>query len=153
MKKILFSVILLLAALTVSADDMYKADRARWMQIANETKPKLHYQTVKPVAVVKAVKDDKAFQGWRYEKTNETVSNLQSKNFKKVKEVTLDFGKHLVGYFRFHTKTLNRCQNAPIRLKFFFGELPAELNTPPRPVEGRTEPCVDAGRDGDGDAG
>lgn len=136
MKKILFSVILLLSALTASADDMYKADRARWMQIANETKPTLHYQTMKPVAVVKAVKDDNAFQGWRYEKTNETVSNLQSKNFKEVKEVTLDFGKHLVGFFRFHTKTLNRCQDAPIRLKFFFGELPAELNTPLDPWKG-----------------
>ncbi len=33
-------------------------------------------------------------------------------------------------YFRFHTKATRGCQDAPVRLKFFFGELPAELNTP-----------------------
>lgn len=138
MKQKLMMVLSLLFVMTpIMAKDVYQADRARWMQIAEEAKPALHYQLVKPQAVVKAVKDNKAFQGWKYEKTQETVSNLQEKNFKDVKEVTFDFGKHLVGYFRFHTKTLDgRPQDAPVRIKFFFGELPAELNTPLDPWKG-----------------
>lgn len=136
MKKIL-SAALLFLSLGATAQDIYQADRARWLQIANDTKPTLHYQTVRPVAAVRAVKDDSAFQGWRYEQTNETLSHLQQQNFKDVQEVTLDFGRHLVGHFRFHTKTLgSRPQDAPVRLKFFFGELPAELNTPLDPWRG-----------------
>lgn len=138
MKQKLMTVLSLFVVLTpIWAKDVYQTDRARWMQIAEETKPALHYQVVKPQAVVKAVKDANAFQGWKYEKMQETVSNLQEKNFKDVKEVTFDFGKHLVGYFRFHTKTLGgRPQDAPVRIKFFFCELPAELNTPLDPWKG-----------------
>lgn len=140
MKKILSAALLFLSlflSLGATAHDIYQADRARWLQIANDTKPTLHYQTVRPVAAVRAVKDDSAFQGWRYEQTNEPLSNLQQQNFKDVQEVTLDFGRHLVGHFRFHTKTLgSRPQDAPVRLKFFFGELPAEMNTPLDPWRG-----------------
>lgn len=125
-----------LVASGVGAQDVYQADRARWAQIAADTKPELHYTTVTPEAVVEAVKDDKAFQGWRYERTSVPVADVLSKNFKDVQEVTLDFGRHLVGYFRFHTRTLNRCQDAPVRVKFFFGELPAEMNTPLDPWTG-----------------
>jgi hypothetical protein len=46
---------------------------------------------------------------------------------------TFDFGRHMVGYLTINTKTLRRCQDAPIRLKLFMGELPAELNTPLEP--------------------
>ena len=121
----------------VQAEDMYKADRARWMQIAAQEKPVLKYQTVKPVGVVKAVQDAQAFQGWRYEQVGQLQELLYNKNFKDVKTLTLDFGRHLVGYFKFHTKTLgNRPQDAPVRIKFFFGELPAELNTPLDPWRG-----------------
>ena len=119
------------------AEDMYKADRARWMQIAAQEKPVLKFQTVRPVGVVRAVQDAQAFQGWRYECVGEPAQMLYQKNFKDVKELTLDFGRHLVGYFKFHTKTLGkRPQDAPVRIKFFFGELPAELNTPLDPWRG-----------------
>lgn len=121
---------------SVYADDVYKNDRARWMKIAEATRPVLKYQTLKPLRTVKAVKDDNAFQGWRYEQSGAPQTELYGKNFKDVKEITFDFGRHMVGYFKFHTKTLRGCQDAPIRLKFFFGELPAELNTPLDPWKG-----------------
>lgn len=136
MKKIFLTILATALTIGAMAQDVYQADRARWMQIANDTKPELHYTTVTPEAVVVAVKDDKAFQGWRYEKTDDSLPDLFQKNFKDVQEVTLDFGRHLVGYFRFHTRTLNRCQDAPVRVKFFFGELPAEMNTPLDPWTG-----------------
>ena len=130
MKKMILGLISLVVSLGVQAADVYKNDRARWMQIAVETKPELKFQTVKPVATVKAVEDKQAFQGWRYEQLGKPEGDLYQKNFKEVKEITLDFGRHMVGYFRFHTKATRGCQDAPVRLKFFFGELPAELNTP-----------------------
>ena len=134
---IIFAMLGSMAVQNMSADDMYQADRARWMQIAEREKPELKYQTVKPVGVVKAVHDAQAFQDWRYERVGEPAQMLYDKNFKEVKELTLDFGCHLVGYFKFHTKTLgNRPQDAPVRIKFFFGELPAELNTPLDPWRG-----------------
>ena len=106
------------------------------MRIAAETKPQLQFQVLKPVAVVKAINDKDAFQGWRFERTGMPDDSLYARNFKEVKSVTLDFGRHMVGYYRFHTKTLRGCQDAPIRIKFFFGELPAELNTPLDPWQG-----------------
>ena len=135
--KLMLALLSMMLLQTVQAEDMYQSDRTRWLQIAEQEKPVLKFQTVKPVAAVKAVRDEKAFQGWRYERVGEPQTMLYQKNFKDVKEITLDFGKHLVGYFKFHTKTIgNRPQDAPVRIKFFFGELPAELNTPLDPWKG-----------------
>ena len=137
MKRIVLGLLSLIALQSVQAEDMYQADRARWMQIAAQEKPVLKYQTQRPVGVVRAVQDTQAFQGWRYERVGEPQTMLYDKNFKDVKELTLDFGRHLVGYFKFHTKTLgSRPQDAPVRIMFFFGELPAELNTPLDPWKG-----------------
>ena len=121
----------LLAATTVISS----SDRQRWLKIAEEEKPELQKTKVAPVAVVSAVNDKNAFQNWRFNTTGKP-DDLYSKNFKDVKEITLDFGDHYTGYFTFHTKTLNRCLDAPVRLKFTFGEMPAELNTSFDPWKG-----------------
>ena len=137
MKKIILGLLSLVALHNVQAEDLYQADRARWMQIAAQEKPVLKYQILRPVGVVRAVQDAQAFQGWRYERVGEPQTMLYNQNFKDVKGLTLDFGRHMVGYFKFHTKTIgNRPQDAPVRIKFFFGELPAELNTPLDPWRG-----------------
>ena len=128
---------LFLGNMNADAQDIFAEQREGWMQKALGTTPELMHETVRPVSVVKAVKDDAAFQGWRYELVQETVeAALYERNFKEVKEITLDFGRHLTGYFTFHTKTLSRCQDAPVRIKFTFGELPAEMNTPLDPWKG-----------------
>jgi len=116
-------------AATAWADDVYKDVRARWLQTAEASRPQLHYETVRPTAIVRAVQDTAAYQGWRYEKTGEAAS-IYTANFNAQREVTLDFGRHLVGYFTFHVREMDRCQDAPIRLRFTFGEVPAELNVP-----------------------
>lgn len=135
MKRILLAASLLAASLSLaSAQDYFEADRARWMDIALSSAPELHETIVRPVSVVKAVEDPSAFQGWRYESVG--APDFQDKSFGQIREITLDFGKHLTGYFSFHTKTLNRCQDAPVRFKFMFGELPAEMNTPLDPWKG-----------------
>ena len=125
----------LLWAMGVQAQDLYASQRARWMQLAEASKPGLHETVVRPLTVVRAVNDAAAYQGWRYEPC-EGLDSLYSANFKEVGSVTLDFGRHLTGYFTFHTRTLNRTQDAPIRLKFTFAEMPAELNVPLDPWKG-----------------
>lgn len=114
---------------SVKADDIFKQDRGRWLRIAQQLKPKLHETLLQPKAVVKAVKDASAFQGWKYETVGKP-SDTYSKSFRSVRSVTFDLGKHAVGYVSLHFKTLSSsCQDAPVRVKVFCGELPAELNT------------------------
>lgn len=119
-----------------SVEDVYAADRARWLDMAESLKPALIHTIISPRAVVTAVNDTAAFQHWRYDSIGLPQDMLYNRSFKDVKKITLDFGRHMTGYFTFRTRTLFRCQDAPVRIKFFFGELPAELNTPLDPWEG-----------------
>lgn len=135
MKRIILTLTTLTVfAISVSAQDVYEADRARWMEIALNTTPTLHETIVRPVAVVKAVNDPAAYQGWRYEQTG--APDFYDKNFRDVKTVTLDFGRHITGWFSFHTKSLVAVMDAPARFKFTFGEMPGEMNTPFDPWKG-----------------
>lgn len=121
--------IMLLFGIPCNAQDIFANQRNGWLQKAEEAKPKLHEVTVHPVCIVNAIADKQAYQGWRYEKSGE-IADFYQTNFRELKTVTIDFGKHLTGYFSFHTRILTNCQDAPVRLKFTFAETPAELNTP-----------------------
>lgn len=127
---------LLTAATAADAGVMWGERRAGWLAAAEAAKPELTYQTVRPQMVVCAVSDTAAYQHWRYDAAGDPAEMLYGRNMKDVKSITLDFGRHITGYFTFHTKTLSRCQDAPVRLRFFFGEMPAELNTPLDPWQG-----------------
>ena len=94
-----------LLSIAAGAETAFENERARWLETAERSKPQLHYRTVKPVAVVTAVKDSSAYQGWRYEKTGEPAE-FYADNFNRRTTVTLDFGEHLVGYCSFHIKEL-----------------------------------------------
>jgi hypothetical protein len=80
--------------------------------------------------MVEAVRDTSAFQGWRYVESELTPSQTDTMVLRPGQVFTFDFGRHLVGYLSFSTRTLRRCQDGPLRLRLFMGELPAELNTP-----------------------
>ncbi len=98
--------------------------------------PELHQRVVEPVAVVKPVKDESAFQGWSYKQDTLSVKQIYATPFNRTKTVTLDFGEHLTGYCTIHIRTANRTWDAPSRLRMTFGEVPAELNTPFDPWRG-----------------
>jgi len=120
----------------VGPKDVYAAGRAHWLDMAEGLKPALVHRILTPRAVVAAVNDTAVFQHWRYDSTGTPEDMLYNRSLKDVKKITLDFGRHMTGYFTFRTRTLFRCQDAPVRIKFFFGELPAELNTPLNPWKG-----------------
>lgn len=115
--------------------DVYAAKRAEWLRIAEAEKPALKERTVSPVCLVKAVRDYSAFQGWRMEKCGE-VSSVLSSSFKNFDSFILDFGEHLTGHFTLKFRTLSRVQDAPVRIRCSFSELPAEMNTPLDPFPG-----------------
>ena len=136
MKRILLIISLTIVAfIHVNATDYFASQRKNWMQRAIESTPQLHETIVHPISLVVAEADNRAFQGWKYV-MREGLEQLPKLNFKEVREVTFDFGRHLTGYLSFSTRVIRRCQDAPIRLKLSFGELPAEINTPLEPWKG-----------------
>ena len=110
--------------------------RASWMQKAAENMPQLARKDIKPVAIVRSVADKSAFQGWRMERTGESVEVLYKESFKPRKEVILDLGDHYTGYFSFKVLDMGLPADAPLRFKLTFAEVPAELNTPFDPYPG-----------------
>ncbi len=124
-----------LSASLLHAGDLYKNDRARWIGYVKELTPDLKHKLVRPIAIVGAVKDPSAFQSWRFEKIG-LPEDICNTDFQKLQSVVLDFGKHYTGFFSFSTKIIKGVMHSPIRLKFHFAELPAELNTPLDPWKG-----------------
>ncbi|MCH5242923.1 MAG: glycoside hydrolase [Muribaculaceae bacterium] len=128
--------LLTLVSYPIFADVKWQGDRQRWLSIADSLKPTLMKDTIRPRNVVKAINDNGAYQGWRYDSIGNPKELLYNKSFKDVNEITLDFGKHMTGYLSFRPKTLYRCQDAPVRIKLFMAEFPSELNTPLDPWKG-----------------
>lgn len=117
------------------AQDVYQARRADWLAKAEAEKPALIETRCRPLCIVSPVADAAAFQGWRMERSD-GMDALYGRSMKEVKSVTVDFGRHMTGYFTFFLKTTHRVQDAPVRIRFTFGEVPAELCTPFDPYPG-----------------
>jgi hypothetical protein len=127
--------IIILFSRVVDAQDLYKDYRNDWLQKAEQSKPRLIETTRQPVSLVDLVKDEKAFQHWKLV-PSKPVDSLYNNSFKKLSSVVVDFGEHLTGYFSFSLEDLGRTADAPVRIKFTFGEVPAELATPYDPYPG-----------------
>lgn len=115
----------------------YYKDSEEWLKKSEACKPALVYKEHRPLRMVKSVKDEKAYQGWRMEDAG-GIDPLFSESLKKHSGVVLDFGEHLTGEFTFSLKLLDQhvASDAPVRLKFTFAEVPGELNTPFDPYPG-----------------
>ncbi len=109
------------------------APQQEWLRKAEEAKPALHHTLCVPVRMVEPVQDTAAFQGWRYDVSSLSPQTVYERPLAVGQSFTFDFGRHMVGYLSLSTKTLRRCQDAPIRLRLMMGELPAEMNTPLEP--------------------
>ncbi|HRI19834.1 MAG TPA: hypothetical protein PLA68_02720 [Panacibacter sp.] len=127
--------IVCLSSVTVNAQDVYKDLRGAWLQKAASTTPKLIETIKQPVSLVTLVKDENVFQQWKAVKSY-PVDSLYQQSFKKQSGVVVDFGEHLTGYFTFSIEELNQPADAALRIKFTFGEVPAELATPFDPYPG-----------------
>ncbi|AYB31632.1 family 78 glycoside hydrolase catalytic domain [Chryseolinea soli] len=119
----------------VTAQDVYQEQRNGWLQLAEKSQPKLIESTKEPVSLVSIEKDENAFQHWKAVRSF-PVDSLYSRSFKKQSGVVADFGEHLTGFFTFSVEAFGRAADAPLRLKFTFGEVPSELATPFDPYPG-----------------
>ncbi|WP_165045302.1 glycoside hydrolase [Dysgonomonas sp. ZJ709] len=120
---------------TLIAQDFYAAQRKDWLLKAEQNKPKLQSAIKKPKQLVNIVKDQSAYQGWKSIPTV-PIDSLYKVSFKKHKEVIVDFGEHMTGYFSFTLSPLNQIPDAPVRFKFIFGEVPGEIATSFDPYPG-----------------
>lgn len=126
---------LALFSLNVSAQCYTESQQQAWLQKAEDCKPVLNKTTHHPVREVKIVADANAFQGFKAVEDGD-INDLYSKSFKKKKEVIVDFGEHLVGNVSFKIKDIGPMQDAILRFKVTFGEVPSDLGLPVEPYTG-----------------
>lgn len=126
---------LALFSLNVSAQCYTESQQQAWLQKAEASKPVLNKTTHHPVREIKIVADANAFQGFKAVEDGD-INDLYSKSFKKKKEVIVDFGKHLVGNVSFKIKDIGPMQDAVLRFKVTFGEIPSDLGLPVEPYTG-----------------
>lgn len=128
-------ILLLCVGVQLHGQDVYKQQRVSWLQKAQTDIPQLHVTIKKPLHTVQLKQSASAFQGWTIADALPTDS-LFNKAFDKQKPVVLDFGEHITGYFSFRIGTFKGTPDAPVRLKFTFGEVPSEVATPFDPYKG-----------------
>lgn len=110
--------------------------RVDWLNKAQANMPELKHTLVKPVAIVKGVEDENAFQGWRMEPSGEPIESFYKTSLKSHAPIILDLGDHYTGYLTLKVNHTGMPADAPVRLKLTFAELPAEMMTPFDPYKG-----------------
>lgn len=110
--------------------------RVDWLNKAQANMPELKHTLVKPVAIVKGVEDENAFQGWRMEPSGEPIESFYKTSLKSHAPIILDLGDHYTGYLTLKVNHTGMPADAPVRLKLTFAELPAEVMTPFDPYKG-----------------
>ena len=111
------------------------AQKSEWLKKAQENTPELFYTTIKPEIQVDIVADKQSFQGYKAVNPRK-AEGLYSESFKGKSGIVLDLGDHYTGYFTFRVEEFQSDSDAPIRLKFTFSEVPAELRIPFDPYKG-----------------
>lgn len=87
------------------AQSKYYEHSNDWLKKSEACKPAFVYKKHSPLRIVKSVKDEKAYQGWRMEDVG-NVDVLFNESLKKHSGIILDFGEHLTGTFNFSLKIL-----------------------------------------------
>jgi hypothetical protein len=115
--------------------DLIRKRRANWLAKAAKATPKLIHTPRKPVGLVKPEKTDAGFQGWKLVPAG-TVDSILNKPLVPGDSFILDFGEHFTGYFTFSLRQFDIPVDAPVRLGFVFGEVPADVSEPFEPYKG-----------------
>ena len=113
----------------------YSGKQENWLKKADLCKPQIKTSIHHPISEVEIVKDANAFQGYKAVETG-NINSLYTESFKKKKEVIIDFGEHLVGKVSFKLKDIGLMQDAILRFKVTFGEVPSDLTLPIEPYTG-----------------
>jgi len=103
--------------------------RAEWLAMAERARPKLVERVVRPVRLVTPKADSQAFLGWRFDDAGDPKTAF-GRALKPGDVFYFDFGEHLTGRFSFKLGRFAKYVDAPPRLNFVFGEVPAEAILP-----------------------
>lgn len=120
---------------TNAQEDFYKEYRHGWLKKAELNTPELIITEKKPKRIVTIVQDNESFQGWKVIPAG-TIDAFYSATIDKTQPVIIDFQEHITGHFSFAIKPTNITPDAPVRLKFTFGEVPSEVMVPFDPYKG-----------------
>ncbi len=113
-----------------------RADQKQtWVQLAQSLKPKLVETNQPPRSLVKAIADPSRFLRWRIEDDRD-VTPLERREYRKGDSFLLDFEGHRTGYLKFDVAGAGRSIDAPLRLRFTFGEVPGDVAEPLYPYHG-----------------
>ncbi|WP_078544634.1 alpha-L-rhamnosidase-related protein [Litchfieldia alkalitelluris] len=82
-----------------------------------------------PLQLVETTKNDDYIHGWKTE-TVGPIEALQDRSLGKGESVIIDFGDHLVGYVSMRIVPVGSPPDAPLHVKFTFGEMPVEVSEP-----------------------
>jgi alpha-L-rhamnosidase len=132
---LLLTTLSVVCCLSSFAQDYSAGQRKSWLEKAEQNKPQLLETINKPRSVVSLIVDANAFQGWTIRDAG-PIDSLYQSSFKSKSGVVIDFGIHQTGYYTFSLKPRRGVSDAPLRLKFTFGEVPSELATPFDPYTG-----------------
>jgi alpha-L-rhamnosidase len=123
------------AALPLTAVAAATDDRARWAARAQSLTPALHETEQSPLNLVRALAAPELPLRFRME-TEAPASELARRVLRKGDSFILDFGGHRTGFLSFHLATEGREPDAPVRLRFTFGEVPTDVAEPFYPYQG-----------------
>ncbi|MFC4321447.1 alpha-L-rhamnosidase-related protein [Litchfieldia salsa] len=96
---------------------------------ANDLLTPLLEEKVEPIGIVETKKDQDYIHGWKAEKV-EAIQSLKNHALGKGDSVIVDFGEHLVGYLSMRIVPVGSPPDAPLHVKFTFGEMPVEVSEP-----------------------
>ena len=132
----------LLAFMSANADmnaaepDYYKSYRERWLSLAEQNTPELKVSLNEPQNIITVAEDTSSFQGLGIEERLPVIAIYNSPLDSFSGGVILDFGKHITGHLEFSLKSLDKTPDAPLRLKFTFGETLSEVTRDIDPYPG-----------------
>ena len=112
--------------------DLLKA----WAAKAESLIPELLETIQSPVNLVRAVAAPGAPLRFRME-TESPASALATRELRRGDSVIVDFEGHRTGYLSFRLATEGREPDAPVRLRFTFGEVPTDVAEPFYPYKGQ----------------
>jgi hypothetical protein len=98
------------------------------LQRAAALTPALHRQRQAPQAIVEAVADPAALNGWRGHRLH--AGAVLSAALRVGDSIIIDFGSHFVGYLQFSCRSVGSPPDAPAHLHFTFGETLSEVCEP-----------------------
>lgn len=104
--------------------------------MAEANTPDLQYRLIDAVSVITTAPDEKAILGWRTA-TRRPAQEAFDLALNQGESLIFDFGEHIVGFPEFHFSVASGIMDAPLRVRFVFGETEAEVSIPFDPYSGK----------------